>query len=520
MSKISQLPPLANPVGTETVVVLDGDTTRRAVLGALVAAAAEPALAVVRNAAANGLAILVDAAQGASVNDWILTLPQGLVLADGMLLQFDAPSTPDAIPTGADDGIRIRIGAADSPLFHTDGPAVGADAQLLAPWRVVIRYYAAGQAFILDRSAYEARRLQLIEELLARDDPYVTVGPDDARFFVSDFPAASTITRTADLLTIVRPVADAHGQRYAVPGARLRCGINPGARAGTLTFAVRFPGRNSNAGVIPASNPVEVLVDGVSAAIVASPVARDAIGYVEIRVPLAAARSQLVELIWPYGWEIELRWIRFPAGAMFNLDPATIPRPAKRIHFCGDSIVQGYSGGRTTRTFAWETARRLGRALVNSGYGGRLLLRDDGTTYAGENADLTVLIAGINNMTAQHAPADIYAEARGFVERFCAARPGAPLLVVTPFWNVHVDQNAPTYTGATYRAEIERAVDDAVTAIGAPAAQVKRISGLSLTANAAPALVADGTHLTDASHAQAADGLVAAITARWPALAS
>ncbi len=73
MAKISELPVVANPTGTETVVVLDGNETRRVDMGPLVDAAAAPALdraaTQADRAEAGALAALLSVADGVYDDD-------------------------------------------------------------------------------------------------------------------------------------------------------------------------------------------------------------------------------------------------------------------------------------------------------------------------------------------------------------------------------------------------------------------------------------------------------------------
>ena len=477
-----------------------------------IAAGVQDAADLVSSAAA-GYALLVPSTQGATVNDWVLTLPAGIALYDGIALQFDAPSTPDAVATGASDGIRILIGGINRGLYFTHGPAVDAAAQIQQPWRVFIHYYAAGNVFIFDRTSREALEIIELKERLTRDMAVQAAGADDARFKLTDYPTGSTLINTPTARRVVRPIAstlnaETAAHRFSCPGLRESVGINPGPNGGRFEWRVRFPGLSPSGGVEPML--VEVMVNGISRMTIASPVEHDEVGYATIGVDLAPSTNHLLTLMWPYGWAMEVIERRYPAAAIIGGTPA---RPARTIHFCGDSTSMPFYSGKPSETWWYKVAQRFNAKVAHDGYGGDFILAERGTQYAQQVADLHILLAGVNNATGQFTLQSTRDEARGLVQNFRAVQPNASLLVLGFLYQTALDGGGFAITGDQYRAAIQEGVADANGG-----ANVRFVNAKGAIPNN-PASLKDGTHPTDAMQQAIADFVIAAVSDFRPDLA-
>lgn len=453
------------------------------------------------------------ASAGSDENHAIISTDLGVGIGNLQLLHFSAAevNTGPLFINVDGTGYKEVVNDQGNSLEPGDaGPGVS----------MFVLYYLPGNSYVLVLTS-ETRRLAeqaagLMDRVIDLENQQ-HVGADDDRFYLNDFPAASNITNTQTLRSVVRPIADANQHRYSAPGMRERCNISPGPNGGRITFELKFHGPLLTD---PGVNPVELLVKGESVAVVDAPVPYDKIGYTDISADLDPGPN-VVELVWPYGRPMSVvgRWI--PRTATFG-DEATFPRPTAKMVVAPDSISQGFSAEKTLSSWASLLAGSLlsdedipGMRMIDHGYGGRRVIASDGTIIGAEGADLAVFLVGANDVTAHTLLADYQAEIQSLVTNYCAVHPdgnAARIVIASQTWMQNGDSTPTTPPGADYRARASAAV----AALSGTHGNLIYINGLTLTSG--PGSTVDGTHPNNAAHATMAAALRAAIVAEWPEL--
>ncbi len=134
--------------------------------------------------------------------------------------------------------------------------------------------------------------------------------------------------------------------------------------------------------------------------------------------------------------------------------PETGEKPALRWLAHGSSITHSWALG-----YPHHAARRLGVDVLNKGLGGSCHCEETLAAYFAENEtwDFASLELGIN-MRGQFTPEAFEERARNFVETLRAARPDAPLILITHFLNM---EHHPVPGGANaQQAEYQKAFDE------------------------------------------------------------
>lgn len=415
--------------------------------------------------------LLPDPDNASTASHWYFVSTVGYDQADGSDFSFFAPTTntgPVDITINGQFTGRLRKSAAND-LSSGD---IGQNMLVSASWPGGGQnsYFVTATGIPQDGGGDPA-------------DTGVVIPVDSGLFTQTDYPAASTVTKTDRSLRIVRPIADAENNRYAVPAARDRCRL----KARWYEIDVRYG--DEHVRVAP-SAPL-VLVDGAVAAIGVTSVGNPTIDLIQtIRVPLGNIAQQLVEFVFPYEQPVSITGRRASKGAVFS---AATARPSNLLVTPGDSLTQGFSVDSVADQWAYLLAKDIGFRLVNHGYGGRRLEAADGAVYGAEGGAITTYMILANDVTAHTELADVTSRLNAFWAGFFGAHPqgnNAKLLMISQTWMEAGDGGVPTTpTGPQYRTTMQNAVAAAVGTY--PNLRYK--SGLDLTDGAGT--TTDGTHL-------------------------
>lgn len=485
MAKISTLPQLLEPDGTETVVLLHAGTTKRAPIAGLVA-----------GAVSTGLAPLIGQIRRIPVND------EGIVpveysssgrIVRGRYLDgraFD-PNCEVTLPAN-DDGLVPTIVVQRGGSFYLvrgrylDGRIYEPGRDLFLPpdddGLVPTIVARRGSGFVLhvgrrlDGRAYPANDNSSNMETIFADDPRLTI-----------FGYAGLAERSALRLRPVRPVSDGQGYEWCAPG--MRCAFYTTARS--VRFDVTFNG-TINGRVIRddafQTMLASVLVDGVHVDDIADshhgPEAVDA-----SRTVALPAGLKRVDLVWPYSEQMDLRAIAIGAGGGIG----RVTAPSIRFVAGGDSITHGFTVPGVLDTWSFQVADSLGLELVNMGFGGRTAVGADGAKHGALGGRIGTYCIGYNDWNNNVSLATFRAQILDYIAGWFAANttPNADLILITAPYSVNTGQNSSGNRLQDFRATMTDAFSTYMAAH--PAARLHLQNGLALFTNTADRLI-DGIH--------------------------
>jgi len=416
---------------------------------------------------------------GSTPDHWRFKSRRGFKWVDGATAQFFAPFTSEG-------PVEITIdGYATGPLRKAAGNPLGvgdipANAMVSVVWPGASS--SQNSWFV---SAVGPRQGSATPA--PSGDAGTPLAVDSPLFVQSDYPAASTVTKTDRLLRFVRPIADANNERNAAPNVRDRARM----RASWYEINVRLGDATKRQ---TPSAPL-VLVDGVPAAVSATTVGVASLDLVQtIRVEMDAAAMHDVEFVFPYEQPAAIVGRRVSRDAVFA---APVARPAKLLVTPGDSITQGFSVDSAADQWPHRLGGTIGHRVINHGYGGRRLVSADGVVYGTEAGDITIYMIGANDVTAHTTLADMTSRLNAFWAGFFGAHPegnAAKLLMVSQTWMEAGDGGVPVSpTGPQYRSTMQSAVAAAV----ATYPNLRYKTGLDLTDG--PGTTVDGTHPSSAT---------------------
>lgn len=212
-------------------------------------------------------------------------------------------------------------------------------------------------------------------------------------------------------------------------------------------------------------------------------------------------RARAFELWLPYSVESWLALVELDDGAALEPLP---PEPRAWLAI-GDSITQGMHATSPSRAFAALAARQAGLGLHNVAVGGAVMEAEAGAAAAGMSWDLATVAFGCNDWNRSRPLEEYEAAARGLLGALRAARPAAPIGLMTP---LPVTGRPETNSGGAaiedYRAVLRRLAD------GFKGVTV--IEGAELIP-ADPGLFQDGVHPNDRGMAAIAERLAPSLAA-------
>ena len=199
--------------------------------------------------------------------------------------------------------------------------------------------------------------------------------------------------------------------------------------------------------------------------------------------------ENVVTMHLPHLVEVPELCIRLSDGA--NARP--VPPPAKRLLFCGDSIMQGMVTTSPARAFPAIVAKRLNMDFLNTSVGGARLAPEHVRLTARLGGDALIVALGVND-AGSHTPLDAFRAAAKEALAELAAFPGGKYLVLP----------IPNVSGSTPTLPDYRAILQECTA-AYPAVTV--LDGYGFFP-ADPTYYADGIHPNDRGNQIFADELV------------
>ncbi|MCG3180591.1 MAG: hypothetical protein BIFFINMI_02953 [Phycisphaerae bacterium] len=222
-----------------------------------------------------------------------------------------------------------------------------------------------------------------------------------------------------------------------------------------------------------------------------------------------ARRPRDWRLLFSYRSHVRLAEIVLPAGAAVG-GPGPRPAPRVRLLCYGDSITQGASATRPSRSYVFQLASRLGVEALNLGFSGKGFARSQETAYFLSRDDWGAMTIAVGTNSAGQAvsKADVLAaDYRAMLRTIRSARPDAPIVCLSPLWRGLDDEpkgNAVGEPMQAYRDAVESAVRDA---IAAGDRKLFLVEGLAVIGGDGRDLLPDALHPADAGMTRMADCL-------------
>jgi lysophospholipase L1-like esterase len=168
----------------------------------------------------------------------------------------------------------------------------------------------------------------------------------------------------------------------------------------------------------------------------------------------AAAEPHRFEIFLPYSVETGVRRL--------ELEGADAARPLPRLQggrwlVIGDSVSQGMTATRPTRTWSTIAARELGMEELNVAVGGTKYDARVGPAAGQIPARLATVSLGANDSFQHVDPAYVESQARGVLDGLRAAQPRLAIAVITPIHCFETDGTPATGQLDPYRAAARRA---------------------------------------------------------------
>ncbi len=327
----------------------------------------------------------------------------------------------------------------------------------------------------------------------------ILVGGADTRFEASDCvravrDGAGGVLRFDRILEV-----EESGYRWDSPGARVRFRTD----SRRVKARLRYTDRHRAA----ARNGVGFFrVDGRGAPEwrFQRPGGEGPAAVVEVALPVPEAGGMHeYELIMPYGDSVEFAGATVEARAHWAYPT---PRPTTRYVAYGDSVTHGFTASDIVRGYPFQVGEENGWQVVNAGFAGRGARATDGDYLAELAGDVVSVAIGVNDWQGGTAPERYRTELSGLLGRLRAARPLAPVWLVTPLWV------APSWRPekAAYPLEDYRRAAREVAA-SFDDSRVRVVEGPSLIDDDERLFDAVAVHPNDAGFAQMAARLAAAM---------
>lgn len=189
--------------------------------------------------------------------------------------------------------------------------------------------------------------------------------------------------------------------------------------------------------------------------------------------------------------------------------PVAGETPAVRWLAYGSSITQSWAKG-----YPHQAARRLGVDVLNKGMSGNCHIEPEMADYLAElDWDIATLELGVN-MRVRYTPEEFETRARYLLDRLRAAKPDAPLVLITIFRNLdHFPVATPTPPAAESQAAFDRILRQLHQERNDP--NLHLLEGLDLLKDFS-GLSADLLHPSDYGHQQMGENLANALRPLLP----
>lgn len=213
--------------------------------------------------------------------------------------------------------------------------------------------------------------------------------------------------------------------------------------------------------------------------------------------------------------------VLFKRNAFFRLLGVELPdgsavepwqdRPSKwTLLTYGDSITQGATASLPSTAYTFQLQERLGVPLLNLGFSGHGFAHKAETDYfcSRDDWNAALIAIGTNSAGQAKSPAATLADDyRAMLAALRAARPGAPIVCLSPLWRGLDDQPGGNEIGepmAAYRA----AVEDTVNSLRATGdANLHLVEGLTVIGSDRRGMLPDELHPNDEGMTRMADCL-------------
>lgn len=290
----------------------------------------------------------------------------------------------------------------------------------------------------------------------------------DSRLTVSDNPAVSV--RAGYRLSLLRPIDDGAGFKYAAPNSRLRFVTDSSA----IELGIRFTKLTTHGAF---QDTAEILADGSSVATFTPNISPDTVSSAvsqKVSVNFGSSATRTIEVLWPYADSMDFVYLRVKVGATVS---AAAARPSGKICVLGDSITQGFYATKPSESWAYKLGVAKGRQVINLGYGGRRAIASDGLAID-PSCGAIVYMIGTNDFLAQVAVSTFQSAVLSALVNMRSVNPTARIYMVSPLYM--------TATGTIPITSYRSAIASAVTSFAD--ANAAYVDGLTLMTNSASRL--------------------------------